>query len=83
VRQTSTCIVRAEHLAVVALLVAAPAALVVGILIFRRHLSLPTADGRVPLVGEDQELSREAPLRYQSLRAGGPVYQALSLSSGT
>jgi hypothetical protein len=69
--------VRAERLAVAA--PAAPvAALVLGILMFRKNLSLPTADGRVPLVGEDRELSREAPLRYQTLSAGGPVYQELS-----
>jgi hypothetical protein len=30
-------------------------------------------------VGEDRELSREAPVLYQTLRAGGPVYHALSL----
>jgi hypothetical protein len=63
--------VRAERLAVVALRVDPPAALVVGTLMFKRNLSLPTADGRMPFVGEDRELSREARLHHQTLRARG------------
>ncbi len=74
-------LVGAGHLAVLALLVAVPAAvilaLVAGVLMFKRHLSLPTSDGRVPLVGLDRELSREALLRYQALRGKGATFEAL------
>jgi hypothetical protein len=67
----------------VALLAAVPigliALLVAGALWFRRSMSLPTADGRAPLVGLDRELSREALLRYQALKGPGSVYEALPL----
>ena len=74
-------LVGAQRLALLGLLLAIPAALVAGLIagifIFRRHLSLPTRDGRVPLVGLDRELSREALLRYQALRAAGPALEVL------
>ncbi len=58
----------------IALLVALPIALLtvlVGVgLLMRRHLSMPTRDGRVPLVGVDREFSLEALQRYQELRSG-------------
>ncbi|MBJ7605363.1 MAG: hypothetical protein JF885_03495 [Candidatus Dormibacteraeota bacterium] len=58
----------------VALLVALPlavlSALVALALMIRRHLSMPTRDGRVPLVGVDREFSLEALQRYQELRSG-------------
>jgi len=72
--------VGAQSVAVVALLGAVPvtllAALVGAWLLFRRHISLPMPDGRVPLVGLDRELSAEALFRYQALRSGSP-YEAL------
>src|SRR2546426_3890978 len=59
----------AERVALIALLVAVPVglvALLVGaVFLFRRHLSLPTSDGRVPLVGLDRDLAREALVHYQ------------------
>ena len=74
-------LVGAQRLALLGLLLAIPAALVAGLIagifILRRHLSLPTRDGRVPLVGLDRELSREALLRYQALRATGPALEVL------
>jgi hypothetical protein len=54
-------------------------ALAAGVLMVRRHLSLPTADGRVPLVGLDRDLSREALFRYQALRGGGASFEALPI----
>src|SRR5438128_1358696 len=49
----------AKHLAMIVGLAALAAFLVAGplgaALLFRRHLSLPTRDGRVPLVGLDRE----------------------------
>jgi hypothetical protein len=73
--------VGAEHLAVMALLGAVPVGLLLvlaaGGLLLRRHMSLPTADGRVPLVGLDREFSLEA------LKSSGPVYQALRVSTDT
>ncbi|MBJ7601204.1 hypothetical protein [Candidatus Nephthysia bennettiae] len=72
--------VGAQSVALVALLGAVPvtllAALVGAGLLFRRHISLPMPDGRVPLVGLDRELSAEALFRYQALR-GGASYEAL------
>jgi hypothetical protein len=61
--------VGAEHIALLALLIAVPLALV-GVLVgtallFPRHVSLPTSDGRVPLVGLDREFSQQALQRYQ------------------
>ena len=46
-------------------------------LMLRRHMRLPTVDGRVPLIGLDREFSLEALERYQALKSSGPVYQAL------
>ena len=73
--------VGAEHVAVVALLGAVPVGLLLALvgagLMFRRHLSLPTRDGRVPLVGLDRELSAEALLRYQALQGKGATVEAL------
>jgi hypothetical protein len=73
--------VGAQHIAVLGLLFAVPVGLLLalgaGALMVRRHLSLPTSDGRVPLVGLDQELSAEALFRYQALRGGGSSYEAL------
>ncbi|MBJ7597756.1 hypothetical protein [Candidatus Nephthysia bennettiae] len=72
-------IVSAEGAVIIALLVALPIAalaiLVAAALLLRRHLSLATKDGRVPLVGLDRELSREALLNFQQLQGG---YQVLS-----
>ncbi len=74
--------VGAEHIALLALLIAVPVALV-GILVgaallFRRHMSLPTRDGRVPLVGLDQDMSREALIHYQlRVLLRGASYEAL------
>jgi hypothetical protein len=46
-------------------------------LLLRRHLSLPTRDGRVAIVGLDRELSREALIRYQLRElAGMAAYEA-------
>jgi hypothetical protein len=61
------------------LLVAVPTFLLMGTaLLFRRHLSLPTKDGRVAIVGLDRELSREALIRYQLRElAGVATYEAL------
>ncbi|MDQ6900299.1 MAG: hypothetical protein M3072_12465 [Candidatus Dormibacteraeota bacterium] len=76
-------IVGAEHVALLALLAAVPlallGALVMGGLFFRRHLSMPTSDGRIPVVGLDRELSREALLSYQrlALRGDRPTYEVL------
>jgi hypothetical protein len=71
----------ARQLATVALLGAIPVGLLLalgaGILLFRRHLSLPTSDGRVPLVGLDRELSAEALFRYQALQAKRSGYEVL------
>jgi hypothetical protein len=60
-------------------LVAVPAFLVLGAgLLLRRHLSLPTKDGRVSIVGLDRELSREALIRYQLRELSGvATYEAL------
>jgi hypothetical protein len=73
--------VGAERLALVALLggvaVAVVLALVAAALMVRRHLSLPTPDGRVPLVGLDRELSAEALFRYQELQARRTGYEVL------
>ncbi|MBJ7599757.1 hypothetical protein [Candidatus Nephthysia bennettiae] len=67
-------IVATEGVIVVALLVAIPLAIVAILvalaLLFRRHLSIPTRDGRVPLVGLDRELSREALIGYQQMLGG-------------
>jgi hypothetical protein len=65
------------------LLVAVPAFLLLGAgLLFRRHLSLPTKDGRVAIVGLDRELSREALIRYQLRElAGVATYEALPLQA--
>jgi uncharacterized membrane protein len=49
-------------------------------LLVRRHLSLPTRDGRVPLVGLDRELSAEALFRYQVLQGRGASFEALPVS---
>jgi hypothetical protein len=79
-------VVGAQRMAVVALLLAVPALLallaVAGVLFLRRHLSLPTADGRVPLVGLDRELSREALANYQRgvLTRGRATFEALPVS---
>jgi hypothetical protein len=61
------------------LLVAVPLFLLLGAgLLMRRHLSLPAKDGRVPIVGLDRELSREALIRYQLRElAGVATYEAL------
>jgi hypothetical protein len=42
-------------------------------------MSLPTKDGRVPLVGLDRELSAEALFRYQALQSSGPRLEALPM----
>lgn len=84
----------AGRLALVVLLGAVSLAIVgvlVGVgLLFRRHLSLPTVDGRVPIVGLDRELSREALFRYQELAGSrraslswSPVPGALSNGEGS
>jgi hypothetical protein len=69
----------AFHLVGLGLLVAVPVFLLLGAgLLLRRHISLPTRDGRVPIVGLDRELSREALIRYQLRElAGVPTYEAL------
>jgi hypothetical protein len=76
--------VGAQHIAVLGLLFAMPVGLLLaigaGVLMVKRHLSLPTSDGRVPLVGLDRELSAEALFRYQALRGGGASYEALPIS---
>jgi hypothetical protein len=62
----------------IGLMVLVPLALLIGTtLLFRRHISLPTKDGRVPLVGLDRELSAEALFRYQALQNSGPRLDAL------
>jgi hypothetical protein len=77
-------IVGAQRFAMVALLAAVPlallGALVAAGLLLRRHVSLPTVDGRVPLVGLDRAMSKEALARYQrlqELRRSVPTYEAL------
>jgi uncharacterized membrane protein len=74
--------VGAEHMALLALLIAVPVALVAAfagaVLLFRRHVSLPTRDGRVPLVALDQDMSREALIHYQlRVLSRGASYEAL------
>jgi hypothetical protein len=64
-----------------AVLAAVVGALVGAGLLFRRHLSLPTKDGRVPLVGLDREFSLDASQRYQALISQGPTFEALPVSS--
>jgi hypothetical protein len=62
-------------------LVAVPLAVLVGGgLLFRRHLSLPTKDGRVPLVGLDRDFSLDASQRYQALISQGPTFEALPVA---
>ena len=46
-----------------------------------RLLSLPTKDGRVPLVGLDRAFSLDASQRYQALISRGPTFEALPVSS--
>jgi hypothetical protein len=67
------------HLVGLGLLVAVPLVLLLAAgLLLRRHLSLPTKDGRVAIVGLDRELSREALIRYQLRElAGVATYEAL------
>jgi len=67
------------HLVGLGLLVVAPLVLLLAAgLLLRRHLSLPTRDGRVAVVGLDRELSREALIRYQVRElAGVATYEAL------
>lgn len=55
-------------------------ALASGGLFVRRHLSLPTKDGRVPLVGLDREFSLDASQRYQALQSRGPTFEALPVA---
>jgi hypothetical protein len=53
-------------------------ALAAATLMLRRHMSLPTRDGRVPLVGLDQDMSREALIHYQlRVLSRGASYEAL------
>lgn len=69
------------HVAEIGALVVVPLAVLVGAgLLFRRHLSLPTKDGRVPLVGLDREFSLDASQRYQALINKGPTFQALPVA---
>jgi hypothetical protein len=76
--------VGAESVAVVGLLGAVPLALLASLvgagLLFRRHMSLPTRDGRVPLIGLDRELSAEALFRYQALQGKGATVEALPVA---
>ncbi|MBJ7598814.1 hypothetical protein [Candidatus Nephthysia bennettiae] len=66
------------HEVLIGLIVLVPLVLLIGTtLLFRRHMSLPTKDGRVPLVGLDRELSAEALFRYQALQSPGPRFEAL------
>ncbi len=67
------------HVVGLGLLVVVPLVLLLACgLLMRRHLSLPTKDGRVPIVGLDRELSREALIRYQLQElAGVATYEAL------
>lgn len=72
----------AERLALIALLFAVPVVLLAGLVgavsLFRRHLSLPTSDGRVPLVGLDRDMAREALVHYQlRVLSRGASYEAL------
>jgi hypothetical protein len=73
------------HVVGLGLLVAVPAFLLLGAsLLLRRHLSLPTKDGRVSIVGLDRELSREALIRYQLRElAGVATYEALPAKTTT
>jgi hypothetical protein len=73
----------AERVALIALLAAVPVGLVAllmgAVFLFRRHLSLPTSDGRVPLVGLDRDMAREALVHYQlRVLSRGASYEALS-----
>ena len=67
------------HLVGLGLLVVVPLAVLLACgLLIRRHMSLPTRDGRVPIVGLDRELSWDALNRYQALQgAGGARFEAL------
>jgi hypothetical protein len=59
------------HLVGLGLLVVVPLAVLLACgLLIRRHMSLPTRDGRVPIVGLDRELSWDALNRYQALQGG-------------
>jgi hypothetical protein len=71
------------HLVGLGLLVVVPLAVLLACgLLVSRHMSLPTRDGRVPIVGLDRELSREALIRYQLRElAGVAMYEALPAKS--
>ena len=67
------------HLVGLGLLVVVPLAVLLACgLLIRRHMSLPTRDGRVPIVGLDRELSWDALNRYQALQGDrGARFEAL------
>ena len=67
------------HLVGLGLLVVVPLAVLLACgLLIRRHMSLPTRDGRVPIVGLDRELSWDALNRYQALQGvRGARFEAL------